>query len=126
MWLYKSWNWQITIDGKQFSRKAFMVNVANGQQFGYNFRIAPMASYTDGVLDLIIVRRFPKILGGVIAFLAMTGKITKSRYVEHMTGKEITLSHPSLRLMQTDGDAHACENSIKFSIKPGVLKAIVP
>ena len=126
MWLYKCWEWQITVDGKQFSRKAFMVDVANGQQFGYNFKIAPMASYTDGVLDLIVIRRFPKILGGVIALRAMTGKIAQSPYVEHMTGKEITISHPSLRLMQTDGDAHACENSINFRIKPGALKAIVP
>lgn len=126
MWLYKSWNWQITIDGKAVNSKAFMVNVANGQQFGYNFKIAPMASYTDGMLDLIIIRRFPKILGGVIAARAMMGNITKSPFVKHLRGKEISISHPALRLMQTDGDAHACDSNIKFTIRKGAQKVIVP
>jgi YegS/Rv2252/BmrU family lipid kinase len=126
MWLYKSWDWEINIDGKHFAEKAFMINVANGQQFGYNFKIAPMASFTDGLLDLIIIRRFPKILGGLIALRAMKGLITDSRYVQHFSGKEITVFHPSLRLMQTDGDAHACESSISFSIKPGAQRVIVP
>ncbi|GAA4464306.1 diacylglycerol kinase family lipid kinase [Nemorincola caseinilytica] len=126
MWLYKTWNFHIEIDGKIMNERAFMVVVANGTQFGYNFRIAPMASYTDGLLDVIIVRRFPKILGGIIALRAMTGTIDKSRYVRHFTGREMTISHPQLRLMQTDGDAHECASSITFRIKPGAQRVIVP
>ena len=126
MWLYKSWTWKIMIDGQPFTERAFMVNIANGQQFGYNFRIAPMASYTDGLLDLIIIRKFPKILGGLIVFRAMNGTIADSPYVKHLTGKEITISNPGLRLMQTDGDAHVCENSITFKIIPAAQTVIVP
>ncbi len=126
MWLYKSWKWQITIDGREMTERAFIVNVANGQQFGYNFKIAPMANYTDGLLDLIIVRRFPKILGGLLSLRFVNGTIHKSPFVKHFTGREITVSHPSLRLMQTDGDAHACEHSIKFTIQKGAQKVIVP
>ena len=126
MWLYKSWDWKIIIDGKEIKERAFMVNVANGKQFGYNFQIAPMASFTDGLLDIIIIRKFPKILGGLIAARAMMGTLAKSPYVRHITGKEITISHPSLRLMQTDGDAHACEPSISFRIQQGAQKVIVP
>jgi diacylglycerol kinase family enzyme len=126
LWLYKTWNWKITIDGKELTKEAFIVNVANGKQFGYNFQIAPMASFTDGYLDLIIIQKFPKILGGIISYLALTGKIMNSRYVTHMKGKEISISHPSLKLMQTDGDAHPCDSEIKFTIKPGAQKVIVP
>lgn len=126
MWLYKEWDFHINIDGKEFTKKAFMVNVANGQQFGYNFKIAPMADYTDGLLDLIVVRKFPKILGGTIAFRAMRGSIHRSPYVEHFKGTEITIHHPQLRLMQTDGDAHPCENTIKFTVLRGAQKVLVP
>ena len=66
------------------------------------------------------------IFGGLIALRAMKGNILNSRYVEHMQGREITISHPSLRLMQTDGDAHPCDNTIKFRIEPGAQKVIVP
>lgn len=126
MWLYKTWNFHVEIDGKVMSEKAFMVIVANGTQFGYNFRIAPMANFTDGLLDIVIVRRFPKILGGIIALRGLTGTIHQSPYVRHFTGKEVTISHPELRLMQTDGDAHECPNSITFCIKPGAQRVIVP
>lgn len=126
LWLYKPWQFEITIDGERIDEKAFMIVVANGQQFGYNFRIAPMACYSDGLLDLIVVRKFPKILGGLIALRAMNGTITDSPYVSHKRGKEIIIAHPELKLMQTDGDAHACEHSIRFTVKKEALKVIVP
>jgi len=126
LWLYKTWDFNITIDGNEMRERAFMINVANGEQFGYNFLIAPMASYTDGLLDIVVIRKFPKIMGGLIALRAMTGTITRSPYVKHFTGKEITISHPNLRLMQTDGDAHECSNSITFKIAPGAQRVIVP
>ena len=126
MWLYKNWNWQISVDGKIYNECAFMVNVANGQQFGYNFRIAPTASYTDGLLDLVIVRKFPKILGGMLALRGLTGTILKSPYVKHLTGKHITISNPSLKLMQTDGDAHLCAHTVDFEVKQGAQQVIVP
>ncbi len=126
MWLYKVRDFRIVVDGVEHKSKAFMINVANGQQFGYNFKIAPMASYTDGILDVIIIRKFPKILGGLLVVRAMTGTIQKSPFVKHLTGKEITVSNPLLKLMQTDGDAHTCENEIKFTIQKGAQKVIVP
>lgn len=126
LWLYKEWDWRITIDGQQINERAFLVNVANGQQFGYNFRIAPDASFTDGVLDVTIIRRFPKILGAGLALRAMWGNINDSRYVQHYRGKEISIVHPDLRLMQTDGDAHPCGNRLDFRIAPASLQVIVP
>lgn len=126
MWLYKEREFKITVDGKEHTALAFMVNVANGQQFGYNFKIAPMADYTDGILDVIIIRKFPKILGGLLVIRAMAGTIAGSPYVTHLTGKEITISNPLLKLMQTDGDAHECVNEIKFTIKKGAQKVLVP
>ncbi len=126
MWTYNEWDWHITIDGKTIKEKAFIVCVANCKQFGYNFQIAPDASWTDGLFDLIIIRKFPKLLGGMLVYRAMNGTLTKSPYVDHYRGKDITIFHPELRLMQTDGDAHACENKIRFTIKPAAQKIIIP
>lgn len=126
LWTYRPWQFKISIDGKDLDQKAFMITVANGQQFGYNFRIAPTASFSDGLLDLVIVKPFPKALGGLIALRAMQGNILDSPYVTHMRGKEITIAHPKLKLMQTDGDAHECDNEIKFTIRKGAQKIIVP
>lgn len=126
MWTYKEWDWDITIDGKPLKEKAFIISVANGRQFGYNFQIAPAASWTDGLLDIVIIKKFPKVLGGLLVWRAMNGTITDSPFVRHFHGKEITISHPELKLMQTDGDAHECSNAIHFRIEKGKQKVIVP
>lgn len=126
MWLYKNWEWEITIDGDTIKEQAFIVNVANGKQFGYGFKIAPNASFTDGFLDVVIVKKFPKILGGLLALRLKQGSILKSPFTKHYLAKEIKISHPKLNLIQTDGDAHASSQEICFKIKSGFQKVIVP
>lgn len=126
MWTYKEWEWTLTIDGKELKEKAFIISVANGKQFGYNFQIAPGASWTDGLFDIVVIKKFPKLLGGALVLRAMNGTITDSPFVEHFQGKEVTVSHPKLKLMQTDGDAHDCASEIKFRIDKGAQKVIVP
>lgn len=126
MWTYKSWNWRIEIDGNPISEKAFIITVANGKQFGYNFQIAPEANWTDGLFDIVIIKSFPKILGGAIVLRAMAGTILKSAFVKYYRGKQVTISHPELKLMQTDGDAHECNNTVHFRIEKGLQRVIVP
>lgn len=126
LWSYQSLPWRISSNGQTFSQPAFMISVANGQQFGYNFRIAPDASWTDGQLDVVIVRRFPKILGGMLVLRALTGSITRSPFVQHFRTKEIVVSHPQLSMMQTDGDAYPVEKEVRFSVEAAALRVIVP
>ena len=126
MWIYKELEWDITIDDNKIKERAFIINVANGRQFGYDFKIAPGASWTDGLLDVIVIRKFPKILGGAMAMRLLNGTIHNSRYVDHFPAKEVVITHPNLALMQTDGDAHECSNEVRFRIAPGMQKVLVP
>jgi YegS/Rv2252/BmrU family lipid kinase len=126
LWLYKESNWRITIDGEKIQERAFMVNVANGHQLGYNFSIVPHASYTDGWLDVTVIKKFPKMMIAGIALNAMKGNIGSNRFVRHYKAKEVTISHPDLQLMQIDGDAIACGNKITFRVEPAALQVLVP
>jgi YegS/Rv2252/BmrU family lipid kinase len=126
MWMYKEWEWEITIDGKRLKEKAFIINVANGRQFGYNFKIAPGASWTDGLLDVVIIRKFPKILGGIMALRLLKGSIIQSPYVKHYHAKEVIISHPKLKVIQVDGDPQPSLNNVLFKVMPGAQKVLVP
>lgn len=116
MWLYRDWNWKITVDGIEYQRTAFLVNVANGQQMGYDFKIAPDANWTDGLLDVVIINKFPKIIGAWLGLRMYNGSLLKSNYVERIRGKHIIISNPDLKLMQADGDAIACSNQLEFKV----------
>lgn len=126
LWQYREWDWRITIDGKEHRERAFLVNVANGHQLGYSFSIAPRADHADGWLDVTIIRKFPKWLGGDLALRALRGTINNSRYVKHYRARKVSIAHPDLKLMQTDGDAHPCTARLDFRIEPGALQVIVP
>jgi YegS/Rv2252/BmrU family lipid kinase len=125
MWLYRSWTWNLIVDGQEHEETAFFISVANGRQFGYNFKIAEDASWTDGLLDVVIIRKFPKILGALLGFRMFSGTLLKSNYVHRIRAKEVVISNPQLKWMQTDGDSLACSNSIEFTIQEKAQKVIV-
>ena len=125
LWLFKSETYTIEIDGKAITRKAFMVNVANGRQFGYNFEIAPEASWTDGLLDVIVIRPFPKLFALSLVIRGWRGSILRSPYVEHFRGRKVTISGTKLHELQTDGDLHSCGGAMDCSVVERGLEVIV-
>lgn len=125
LWLYRSWRWNLELDGKPMQGKAFMISIANGTQFGYNFKIAPDADPADGLLDVVVVRPFPKILGGLMALRMRTGTLLGSPYVRRYRAAKIVVSHPELKLMQTDGDAHSCDAPVTFRVERGAVGVMV-
>jgi diacylglycerol kinase (ATP) len=126
LWMYKEWKWNIEVDGVPMQEKAFILTVANAAQFGYNFKIAPLADLQDGLFDIIIIKKYPKILGALIALRAFNGTLMKSKYVLHFKGKKVTISHPKLNLLQMDGDVHKCGNEVKIEMMSACLNILVP
>jgi diacylglycerol kinase (ATP) len=51
----------LKIDGKEIHTEAYFICIANGNQFGNNFTIAPKASLNDGLLDIIVVQKMNKL-----------------------------------------------------------------
>ena len=55
-----AWQFEIINKGKSFTTAAYFISIANSNQFGNDFTIAPMASLNDGLLDIIVVKRMSK------------------------------------------------------------------
>lgn len=125
---YRPARYKINTDGAQREQKAFLMTVANGNQFGYEFKLAPKASVHDGLLDVCLVPplRFFDLLP--LSFFSLRGNIDQSRYMEHFTGKEIEVSSDELSCLQVDGDAVPLTNgkTVYFRVAPGALQVIVP
>lgn len=124
LWLYKSRFYKVVIDGVDYSGTYFLINVANGQQFGYNFKIAPDAHLQDGLLDVVMIKPFPKIYGIVLAWHAYRGTILKSSYVHRVRAKEILISNDQLKLAHLDGDSLECDREVMFKVYPNALSII--
>lgn len=57
----KPYNFKIQLQHTRFETDAYFISIANSNQFGNNFRIAPKASLTDGLLDVVIITAHNKV-----------------------------------------------------------------
>lgn len=54
------YQFEVTTEDFSFFTEAYSISIANSNQFGNNFTIAPQASLTDGLLDVVIVQKMHK------------------------------------------------------------------
>jgi YegS/Rv2252/BmrU family lipid kinase len=123
---YKPREFSITFNDRKIIRKAIFVSFANSSQFGYNTVIAPGASLKDGLIDLVIVKRFPSIEIPRAIHLLYTNKIDHSEYVERYRSDEITLERSKGQKVNIDGEAVNMGKSLQVKVNPLSMQVIVP
>jgi diacylglycerol kinase (ATP) len=80
---YPCGTFELKIDNDVFEGQAFLIAIANGNQWGNNMYIAPGASATDQKLNITVLKPFPFYQVIFIALRLRWGLIHKSKYV-HM------------------------------------------
>jgi len=115
----------IKIDGEAvISEKLFVLTIANTRQFGNNAFIAPEARPNDGIIDVVMIKPFPKILGSLFIIRLFTKRINKSKYVRHFkTDKEIVIETDETRF-HIDGEPLDISGKVVIRIKKEVLKVL--
>jgi len=107
-----------------FSDKLFVLTVANTRQFGNYAFIAPAARPNDGIIDLVLIKPFPKILGPLFIIRLFTKRINKSKYVRLIkTDKEIVIQTDETRF-HIDGEPLEISGKAVIKIKREVLKVL--
>jgi len=107
-----------------FSDKLFVLTVANTRQFGNYAFIAPAARPNDGIIDLVLIKPFPKILGPLFIIRLFTKRINKSKYVRLIkTDKEIVIQTDETRF-HIDGEPFEISGKAVVKIKREVLKVL--
>ncbi|MGH2642991.1 MAG: diacylglycerol/lipid kinase family protein [Chitinophagaceae bacterium] len=124
---YPSMHYYLTVDGKEMQEQAFFVTAANGNQFGYNFKIAPNALLDDGLLDVCIMRPLRVRHLAPVSLISLSGKLERSHYAKHIRCRNLIIKgEEPLQWMQVDGDAIEVKNNrIDINIQPACLKVIV-
>lgn len=115
----------IKCDNKEIvSEELFVLTIANTRQFGNNAFIAPDARPNDGLVDLVLIKPFPKIFGPLFIIRLFTKRINKSKYVRHIqTDKEIIIQTAETRF-HIDGEPVKISGEVVVRIKRGALKIL--
>jgi len=114
----------INLDGETFTEQLFLLTIANTRQFGNNAFIAPDARPNDGIIDIVMVRPFPKILAPFFIYRLFAGTMKGSKYVKYIkTDKPFTISTNETRF-HIDGEPVTITGEIKVKIRRNVLSVL--
>lgn len=111
--------------GNKETLSAIMITIANSSQFGNNAIIAPNAIIDDGKLKMCIVKKFPLWRAPKIAWLMMTRRIHRSKYIDIIEIKKATIKQPK-KLIHVDGEPIKMARKIKVRVLPQSLAVLVP
>ena len=117
------WNkYKIKFENGEFEEKTAMITaVCNGKFIGGGIKICPAADSSDGLLNVVIVNKIPriKILPALITL--MKGKILQKKFVNHVLCKNLELVTDAKPVINIDGELIKSSN-FECNIVSGKLK----
>ena len=123
---YKQKKYSLNIDGEQLETSAFFISFANSSQFGYNTRIAPNASITDGKIDVCIVRKPPVAALPIVAQQVIRRRIDRSKYMDIIQATKIIVERKQRMTVNVDGEPVKMKKKLKIDIRPASLAVVIP
>ncbi len=118
--------YDITLDGVNYIRKAFIVSIANSSQYGNDAHIAPRADVKDGWLDVVIVKPIAWYMIPIVALRMFNKSAESSSYVEMFRAKKIEIKREYEAAIHLDGEPRMEQKDMMIEIIPLSLKVIVP
>lgn len=117
-----------------FRTEAFFISIANANQFGNNVTIAPRASLSDGLLDIVIVKKRNKlrmlfsVIGQVLGGFSLQPVPAKSstRGILYFQAPALNIGNSQGAPLHIDGDPKDTAPRFEIRILPKVFQLIQP
>jgi diacylglycerol kinase (ATP) len=130
----KPFHFKLKMKKVKLDIEAFFISIANSNQFGNNFTIAPKASLTDGLLDIVIVTNQNKLsfvlqtLKQVAGWnvLQTSSLETKKSGVIYFQTDKLEIINESLAPLHVDGDPAETPGKLIIEIKKKCFRLIQP
>ena len=129
-----SYSFELRVKGKNLTTEAFFISIANSNQFGNNFTIAPHASLSDGLLDIVIVTHQNKLGLLLQTMKQVSGRnqlqpdtlIDKDRAVIYFQTNKLFIQNLSHAPLHIDGEPVESVDSLAIEVKKRCFKLIQP
>ncbi len=109
---------------QQYNGKYLMLNIANTRQFGNNAYIAPNASKSDGLVDIVLVKKFPFTYSALFAYRMFTKKLKDDDYVTYLPVSEIEFK-VNTKNWHLDGEFNKIKSPIRIKVQPSSLNILI-
>ena len=123
---YKSKSYKVTIGGKSQLWDAFLISFANSTQYGNNFHIAPQARIDDGIIDICLIKDFPKVTAPALLISMLDQSIDKNKYDVIVKASEVLIENDEDMPGHVDGEPIHLGKKAQINILPLALKVAAP
>lgn len=122
---YKPETYEIQDENGVTRHKAFLISVANASQYGNNAYIAPQASMSDGLLDVIIMEPFDVIEAPQISIDMFNKTLDKNSKIKTFKCQKLHIHRKSSGVIHFDGDPIMTGEDIDIELVPKGIKIVV-
>jgi len=113
---------------------AYFISIANSNQFGNNVTIAPKASLSDGLLDIVIVKKMNKVILPFSVLLQVSGnnrllqgtEVFQEKNIIYMQTDKISIRNPMQAPMHIDGEPSETSSEFKIRIIKNCFRLLQP
>ncbi len=104
--------------------KAYLITCANASQYGNNAYIAPQASISDGMLDIIVMEPFGILDAPQVSFDLMNKTLDKSSKVKSFKAKKVIIHRSNEGPVHFDGDPIIMGTDIEVEVKEKGIRMV--
>lgn len=122
---YPSRQYEVHVNDEVKNYFAWAFIFCNSKQFGNGAIVAPTSNVQDGLLNITVIKDFPKIFTGILVLRLFFKNIDKSRYAETFTCTKIKVIREKNNAIHLDGSPFKTTKDIEVEIVPASLKVVV-
>lgn len=122
---YKPETYILQDDNGTIKYKAFLISCANASQYGNNAYIAPQASMSDGLMDVIIMEPFDVFEAPQISIDMFNKTLDKNSKIKTFKCRKLNIHRNNPGVIHYDGDPVMTGKDISVELKPRGVKMIV-
>lgn len=113
---YKPETYEIIDEEGTTRHKAFLISCANASQYGNNAYIAPQASMSDGLLDVIIMEPFDLLDAPQISIEMFSKTLDKSSKIKTFRCKHLRVRRAKPGVIHYDGDPVMADKEVDIRL----------
>ena len=122
---YKPETYTIEDENGTLQYKAFLISCANASQYGNNAYIAPQASMSDGLMDVIIMEPFDVFEAPQISIEMFSKTLDKNSKIKTFRTRHLHIRRDKPGVIHYDGDPVMTGADIDVELKPKGINIIV-
>lgn len=118
-------SYRVRLDGEPHALRGYTIAIANSPVYGGGMRIAPDASLTDGLFDVVLLSNLPRARFLTHLPKVFSGSHTKLQFVKIVRAREVEVDSDRPLPVYADGDPLA-ELPVKLTVERAALRVQVP